>query len=53
MNQKTAKRIRSIIGLQEGDPVTRRNYRGIKNEYNSLNNKDRKQFLLNLKKLFS
>ena len=52
MNQKKAKQLRSIIGLQEGDPVTRRNYRGIKKEYASLNHEDRKKFLDNLKKLF-
>jgi len=51
MNQKKAKEIRSIVGLQD-DPVARRNYRGIKKEYISLSDSDKKRYLDNLRKLF-
>jgi hypothetical protein len=52
MNQKKAKEIRSILNLQPGDPITKRNYRGVKKEYNNLSAGDREKFLNNLRKLF-
>ena len=52
MNQKKAKEIRSIVGLQD-DPVARRNYRGIKKEYISLSGDDKKRYLNNLRELFN
>jgi len=53
MNSKVAKKIRKIISFKKDDPIVRRTYRSIKDEYDSLSPSDRKKYLINLEKLFN
>ena len=53
MNKKACKKIKSIIGFQKDDPISKRTYRGIKSEYQSLSKSDREKYISNLNKIFN
>lgn len=53
MNKQVSKKIKSIINYQKDDPISKRTYRSIKSEYQSLNMVDRKKYILNLTELFN
>lgn len=52
MNKKKVKEIKKILNVGSEDPVVRKKYNQIKKEYSSLNEKDKKKFLDNIRKLF-
>jgi hypothetical protein len=45
MNQRSAKHLRNILGVQHGDPVVRKLYRKLKKEYVRLPKEFREEFL--------
>ena len=45
MNQRTAKFLRKVLGVDNGDPTTRKIYRKFKKEYTKLPAENKQEFL--------
>tara|TARA_R100000808_G_scaffold24269_1_gene55484 strand:+ start:17399 stop:17572 length:174 start_codon:yes stop_codon:yes gene_type:complete len=51
MNQRTAKFLRKLLGVENEDPTTKKIYRRFKRDYTKLPSNDRKEFLERLELL--